>query len=188
MWGFAGLITAFILLASVLLWLFIYSPKIKIVFKIILVPVLLWYGIVLYYTPLNLMGHPVEMSPPEGAYFLAIQIKEPKAATATDLADPGGIYITAIVYDEDGMVNKNFMLNPKSAFAYRTTNEPRLYKIPYSREDHKAIIKAQREAHEKGRGTQMRMGKKTDQKGEGGDKSKAKLTIEITNPITGLRK
>ena len=181
MWGYLGLTTAYILIISMLLWLFITS-RTALVLKIIIIPIAMWYGLVLYYTPENLMGWPVNISSasllPGDAFVISTSIKEPSKKTS----DPGAIFITVIETNKNSEVV--FSLSPKDAFVYRGNGEPRTYKIPYSKELHEKIIKAQREqAREKG--SQI----KTKSKGlrkdgtRGDDKSDADEMFRIFNPL-----
>ena len=84
MWGYVGLTTAYILIISILLWLFITS-RTYLIAKIVIVPVVMWYGLVLYYTPSNLMGWPVNISSeqmlPPDAFVVSTTIKEPNKKT-----------------------------------------------------------------------------------------------------------
>jgi len=186
MWGYAGLVTAFILLASVLLWLFIESPRTKTVFKIILVPILLWYGIALYYAVPNFMGWPTLESIPDDSQVLAIRIKEPDPKRN----DPGAIYFWVNTKPGSKSPEQTLVarLNPKNVFSYSGETDPRVYKLPYSRETHKAILEAQRKAQGVP-GAQLRTKKKKGKKGRpGGEDSKAKLVLEIVNPISSIPK
>lgn len=184
MWGYLGLTTAYILIASILLWLFINS-RTNIVIKTLIVPVVLWYGIVLYYTPSNLMGWPTAIASieqlPADSFVLGISIKEPSKKTN----DPGAIFITLLQSTDN---ESNFSLNPKDAFTYHGKAEPRTYKVPYSRELHKKIIDAQK-AQRGQQGSTIKTKKKADktkkkQEGTIGDEtSKSKELFRIINPI-----
>ena len=76
-------------------------------------------------------------------------------------------------------------IDPKEAFTYRGQGEPRIYKVPYSKELHKKLLEAEKQ--KRGRsGSQIKTkskGKKK-QKGTVGDgESKSKEMFRITNPI-----
>jgi hypothetical protein len=185
MWGYLGLVTAYILIASVLLWLFI-SSRTYLGIKILIVPVILWYGLVLYYTPGNLSGWPIEVSSidklPDDAIITSIIIREPSKLTS----DPGGIFMTIIKPSSKTKIA--FTLNPKDAFTYTGSDLPRLYKVPYSRELHKQILEAQK--MQKGRpGSSIKTKikikvKDGNKKGTiGEENSNDKQMFRIVNPI-----
>lgn len=183
MWGYAGLTTAYILLAAMLLWLFINS-RTYLFLKILIVPLVLWYGIVLYYTPTNLMGWPTAIKSveelPGDAFVSGIQIKEPNKKTL----EPGAIFITVIKFSDKSEMK--FSLNPKEAFTYLGKEEPRIYKIPYSKELHKKILEAQKKQRGRSGSTIKTKKKLKGDKKEGTvgtENSKAKEMFRIINPI-----
>ena len=182
MWGYAGLTTAYVLIAAMLLWLFINS-RTHLVAKVLLVPVVLWYGIVLYYTPSNLMGWPTSIASekelPGDAFVVSIQIKEPSKKKL----DPGAIFITVIELGDKPKVKLS--VNPKAAFTYNGHGEPRTFKVPYSKELHKKILEAEKKRRGS-RGSRIKTAKKIKKgkKGTVGDgESKSKEMFRIVNPI-----
>jgi hypothetical protein len=80
------------------------------------------------------------------------------------------------------------LLNPKSVFSYNSETQPRAYQLPYSRKMHKAIVEAQRKAQGVP-GAQLRTKKgKSKRRATGNHESKAKLELEIINPVKSLPK
>jgi len=190
MLGYIGLAAAYILIVSLLLWLFINS-KANLILKILVVPMAMWYGIALYYTPSNLMGWPTPIDSaadlPPDAFVTAVQIKEPNKLTG----DKGNIFITVIKAASDGGLNVKLSLNPKDAFTYNGNGEPRTFKLPYSKQLHKKILAAQK-AQNAAKGSKIKTNKKTKGKKKKGtpgeDDSKDKATFRIVNPITLMPK
>ena len=89
MWsGYIGLSVAFVIISAIVLWFSIRTPG-KIIIKAMLIPVTVWYGLVLYYSVPNLMGWPISESIPENSQVLAARIKEPDPK----LNDAGAIYL-----------------------------------------------------------------------------------------------
>lgn len=184
MWGYLGIITAYILIATMLLWLFINS-KTYLAIKIVAVPLVLWYGLVLYHTPGNLMGWPKKIESvedlPRDAFVVGVSIKEPSKKTS----DPGGIFITIVETNSDTEVH--FTLNPKAAFTYDGSGKPRIYEIPYTKKLHKQMIEMQK-AKDGTPGASVKTKKKAvkrkKQEGTVGDEtSRDKEMFRIVNPI-----
>lgn len=183
MWGYIGITTAFILLASVLLWILITS-RTNVVIKAILISFVMWYGMVLYYTPSNLMGwgKPVETLDlmPDNSRILWFHVKEPDKIDKT----PGAIFFTVVVHEqEDGT---EITLNPKNAFVHRGNREPRMYKLPYTRSLHKKILEAQR-GQEGSPGARLMLRKEKGSKGND-NRIDSEMTIEILNPSDLFKK
>lgn len=184
MWDYVGLTSAFILLASVLLWLLI-SSKTNVVVKTILIAFVMWYGLVVYYTPKNIMGWPTEVSSveklPEGSWVINILVKEPNKRTGA----PGAIFFTVV--ETGNRSDKKITLNPKEAFTYKGRSDPRIYKIPYTKDLHKKVAKAKKDqAKKKGSSIRIRKGGKI--KGKSGSDDRSKGLFEIVNPQTLLQK
>jgi hypothetical protein len=167
--GYIGLAIAFVIITAIFLWFFLRTPG-NIIIKVIMIPVTIWYGLVLYYTAPNLMGWPTTKPIPENSQILAFRIKEPNPKNN----DPGAIY---------------FWLNPKNVFSYNSSTHPRAHQLPYSRKMHKRIIEAQRQARGVP-GARVRIKTKgRNQKGDpDNEESKALLEFEIINPVQLLPK
>ncbi|OGF25269.1 hypothetical protein A2468_02040 [Candidatus Falkowbacteria bacterium RIFOXYC2_FULL_46_15] len=173
--GYAGIITTFVILGTLLLWLLIKS-KIHIFVKILIVPVVLWYSLVLYYVPEKLLGWPTPDDIPDRSAVFATIIKEPGPS------DQGAIYIWLM--DIDGRKKTNWA-NPKNVFEYSEKNAPRSYKLPYSRGLHEELQKGE-EARERGMIIMLKKGGKgAPKEGNNGARRRSDaddVEIEILNP------
>jgi hypothetical protein len=181
--GYIGLAIAFLIIATIFLWFFLRTPG-HIIIKVILIPVTIWYSLVLYYTIPNLMGWPTSEAIPENSQILAIRIKEPNPK----LDDPGAIYfwLNTKPSSKEQNLSPAAWLNPKRVFSYNSASHPRAYQLPYSREMHKKIIENQKKAQGVP-GAQVRI-KKKGRGIPGQEESKAPLEFEILNPIKLLPK
>jgi hypothetical protein len=186
MWsGYIGLSIAFVIISAIVLWFSIRTPG-HIIIKAMLIPATVWYALVLYYTVPNLMGWPISRSIPDNSQVLAIRIKEPDPKQN----DPGAIYfwVNTKADSISSVQAVKAMLDPKSIFNYNGKTQPRAYQLPYSRKLHKAIVEAQRKAQGVP-GAQMRTKKGKPAKGNpGNDESKAKLELQIINPVNSFPK
>lgn len=184
--GYVGLAVAFVIISTVFLWFFLRTPG-HIIIKIILIPVTIWYSLVLYYTVPNLMGWPTSEAIPENSQILAVRIKEPNPKHN----DPGAIYfwLNTKPDSEKQKPSPATWLNPQKVFSYSSATHPRAYKLPYSREVHKQVVETQRQAQDVP-GAQVRVKQKEGlQKGnQGREESKAPLEFEIINPVQLLPK
>jgi len=133
--AYIGLIIAFIIIISFFLYFFIAS-NMPVAVKILIIPIIVWYSLVLFYTPDKLMGWPTWQPIPNGSRIISMIIKEPFKD------DLGSIYIWAIDYN----ISEKWSINPKRVFRYNEKNTPRVYKIPYSKELHKKLIEARSSA------------------------------------------
>jgi hypothetical protein len=80
------------------------------------------------------------------------------------------------------------LLNPKTAFGYQSKIDPRTYKLPYSRQMHKAILKARKQMAAMP-GSQMRIKNGSSKRGNPATiQSNSNLKIEIINPVKLLPK
>ncbi|MGD9239804.1 MAG: hypothetical protein PVG69_07255 [Desulfobacterales bacterium] len=186
MWsGYIGLSIAFVIISAIVLWFSIRTPG-QIIIKAILIPATVWYGLVLYYSVPNLMGWPISQSIPDNSQVLAIRIKEPDPKQN----DPGAIYFWVNIKPDSKSPEQTVkaLLNPQSVFSYNSRTQPRAYQLPYSREMHKAIVEAQRKAQGVP-GAQLKTKKGKSKRGNpGNDVSKAKLELEIINPVKSFPK
>ena len=185
MWtGYIGLSIAFVIISAIVLWFSIRTPG-QVIIKAILIPTTIWYGLALYYTVPNLVGWPVSGSIPEDSQVLAIRINEPNPL----YNDPGAIYFWVQIKPDSKSAKPKLagLLNPKSISSDNRQNQPRAYKLPYSRKMHKAILEAQRKARGMP-GAQIKTKKGTpkgsSQRGIAGlHESRAEMQFEIVNPI-----
>lgn len=184
--GYIGLAIAFVIITVIFLWFFLRTPG-HIIIKVIMIPVTIWYGLVLYYSAPNLMGWPTTESIPENSQILAFRIKEPNPKNN----DPGAIYFW--LNTKPGHKNQKpspaNWINPKNVFSYNGSTHPRAHQLPYSRKMHKKIIEAQKKARGVP-GARVKIKKKGQhKKGDpGNEESKAALEFEIINPVKLLPK
>ena len=179
-WSTAGLAMAFVILLSFFLW-FLIKAKIQLSIRFIIIPVIIWYGLVLYHTPAKLMGFPLSVNVieqiPEGSVVLYIKIVEP------DYKSEGCFYF--YVVHPDKQKEKSFLdvINPKKIFGFDDTNTPISYKLKYDRKLHEQMIKASRAM---GIGNIMRIWHKKGTKGvddkEGKGRSIEDSPFKILNP------
>jgi len=174
--SFSGLAIAFMIIASILVYLLINS-KMHIILKVILITLAIWYSLILWHTPPKFMGWPAPVSEiPEQSRILCYIVDEPKPN------NPGGIYLWTIVQDtsKPTLIDQ---LDPSTAFGFKYTSAPRQYIIPYDRSFHKLLI-------------QMSMGLAPGQfielvwdkeEIEGQDMS-VKLKLKLRNPVIGISK
>ncbi|MGD9045558.1 MAG: hypothetical protein PVG06_17725 [Desulfobacterales bacterium] len=186
MWsGYMGLTVAFVIISAIVLWFSIRTPG-QTIIKAMLIPVTVWYGLVLYYSVPNLMGWPISQSIPDNSQVLDIRIKEPDPKHN----DPGAIYFWVNINPDSKNSEQTLAakLNPKNMFSYNGKSQPRAYQLPYSRELHKAIVEAQRKAQGVP-GAQLKTKNGKSKRGNtGNDRSKAKLELKIINPVKSLPK
>lgn len=141
-WSMAGLAVSFLILASLLLWLLIGRRGSRIA-KVLLISVVLWYGLLVYYTPHRMLGWPVSGRLPDYAVLLDWKVIEPAVN-----AKEAGIYLWMVPKNLDYVEKEAthfFLLNPKNSFRAELKDVPRAYKLPYTREEHKRLGEAARE-------------------------------------------
>ena len=144
--GYSGLLTAFIIIAAIHLY-FIIESKAKVLTKALIIPIVLWFSLVLFYTPEKLMGWPTSQEMPNNSMVMSMLIREPYGSS------PGAIYILALHDRFSEKITKSSVkkyLNPKSVFGYTTKNIPRFYKLTYDRELHKDLKKGEKKVEQKG--------------------------------------
>lgn len=125
--GYAGLAISFVMFAIILLLVFIKANNISWKTKLVTIPVVLAYSILLYYTPGQFMGYASDNIEGVGQVIvLEYHVVESEA-----------LYFLVIDYNKQ---NINAMI-PRPTDATKST-APRLYKIIYNSEAHKQIIEA----------------------------------------------
>lgn len=183
--GYIGLTISFVIISAIVLWFAIRTPG-QIIIKAMLIPVTIWYGLILYYSVPNLMGWPVSQSVPDKSHVIAVRINEPNPMHN----DPGAIYFWIIVKPSSKNSEQKLagLFNIKNVFSSNKKTQPRAYQLPYSRKLHKAIVEAQRKS--KGTpGGQIRTKKGTSKRrNSGNDESRAPLEFEIFNSVNLLPK
>ena len=177
--AYLGLSMAFMIIGSILLY-FVVNSKSHVLLKAGAITAVIWYSLVLFYTPPRLMGWPTYQSMPDESRIIHALVKEPKDD------DEGGVYLLVIgINDKKSLVQQ---INPKHIFNYSSKNTPRLYRMPYDREFHKKLEKAKRNAGRKGI---IRLTKDKSQKNKGGRSSKKirdEFRFKILNPMELLTK
>lgn len=146
LWSLIGLPVSFVILASLLLWLIVDSKIYKIL-KALMIAGVIWFGLVLLYTPSRIMGWPVNRNydgMPDVGVVLSWKVIEPSVNTSE-----AGIYLW-IVPKRYGKPEKNLyeiiLLDPRYAFAYTLKDTPRAYKLPYNKPEHQKLSKSSSEA------------------------------------------
>jgi len=181
-WGTAGLATAFVILSALFLW-FLIKAKLRLSIRFIIIPIIIWYGLILYETPGKLMGFPLSINVieqmPEGSVVLYIKIVEP------DYKSPGCFYFY-VVHPQGIQKEKSFLdvINPKKIFGFDDTNVPISYKLKYDRKLHEQMIKAGK-TMKRGNVMKISHGKGKGEKGddkEGKGRSEYRSPFKILNP------
>lgn len=133
--SFVGLIIAFIIV-MVILSLCLIKSKINIFLKVFLISISIWYSLVLFFVPYNFTGWPTFDKPPYESAVLSFLIRQPT------YDNPGTIYLVLVDYSEYVKEKqRGFFIDliPKISFHYQNNAEPRLYKLPYTKELHKKL-------------------------------------------------
>ena len=138
--GYSGLTIAFLIISAIMLWVAL-QTKGKTLTKAIVIPMVIWYSLVLFNAGPNLMGWCAPGLLPIGSEILTFIITEPKGP------DTGGMYFWVMPKEEKRWIDK---ISPD----YFLPGEPKSYKIPYDRELHKRLLEAQKEKTKK-RGSKM---------------------------------
>jgi len=132
-WNVGGLSVSFIIIASLLLWLLVERGWPRKIMKTLLIAAVLWYALLVYYTPSKLMGWPTPRGLPECGVVLSWKVIRPEINSKE-----AGIYLW-IVPKEDEMSKEEFfryyLMHPKRVFSIELEDTPRAYKIPYSRKE-----------------------------------------------------
>ena len=119
---------SFLILASIVTWMMAYPAKVSDWIKSVMIVIILWYGLVVYYTPSKMMGWPYTGEPPKIGVILSWKVVDPAR-------DPknAGIYIWMVPKREEKEYSGVFKsLIPMRIFSPKSFNIPRAYKFPYS--------------------------------------------------------
>ncbi len=173
--GYSGLAVAFIIVAALHLYFIIYS-KAKVITKALIVPLVLWYSLVLFYTPEKLMGWPTSSSMPDNSRVLSMMFREPFKNS------PGSIYILAVGYTEVNKSNIGEALDPSHVFGYNERNTPRFYKLPYNRELHKRLKEGEKKAKKTGGFLKIGGRKKNKNKDNTVGGEQIEIEIDVVDP------
>lgn len=183
--GAAGLTLGFLILVSVLLW-FLIGSRGRWTAKFVLIGAAVWYGIALFYSARQLMGWPSPEAVPPHSQVIAMRIEEPDPQANHS----GAIYIWAdLPSGESGAPDDpgTSRWHPRSLFETRHPTAPRAYKLPYDREVHRRLIRAQQQV-KRMPGTRLRIKKPKDlstaeRASDSQERSPAPLELEIVNPV-----
>ena len=179
--AYFGLCIAFIIIASLLLY-FIINSKAHVLIKAVIIPIVIWFTLVLYFTPDKLMGWPTHAEPPDGSIVLLDIIKEPGAG------QKGFIDLLVIVRDSSKLTLFE-QLNPVNTFSYNDKNTERIYRLPYDRDLHKKLIEAKKKAgRSRGMITYKRGKKKPGEKANNQSNFKDDAGFKVINPVTIIPK
>jgi len=178
--AYAGLSIAFVIITSLFLY-FIIGSKAPLLVKAVLIPIVIWFTLALYFTPEKLMGWPTPAEPPDKSIILLPIIKEPAG-------DSKGFIDLLVIVREESKKSLIEQLKPGNVFSYNSKNTERIYRLPYDKELHKAIVEARKNA--KKIGGFMVFSRKKSRIGKKGNKSKPKddFTVKVINPRTILKK
>lgn len=147
--GFLGLAVAFIILVVMVLYYiidtkyFVASTNRNLIIMFIIIVCVVWYGLVLLYTPNKLMGWATSADIPPNTLVIDLIFDEPMVGSK------GAIYIFAVT--KAMTVKKNIwkQLSYKNIFFYNKFNTPRLYKIDYTQESHADLYRKWEESRKK---------------------------------------
>lgn len=121
---------AFLILSSLLLW-FVIDTKRRFFLKLTLIIIIPALSIMIWQSLNTYLGWPTKNDLPKKAILIWAVINEPSAKTG----DPGSIYLWLTPLQNAKEQNSLFEYKYKQ-------NEPRAYKIPYSREMHQRLQEA----------------------------------------------
>lgn len=173
--GFVGLVLTYVLLTTLLLWMFTKANVVQWK-KLLVIPLTLWWAIALYYTPLGFMGYPVSKDIPDKAIVISYKIIEP----SND--NEGCMYFWVI----DSNKTKPLPADPRKAFTILNLQEPRAYKLPYDRDLHKDLTQKKKKSRKEGGLLIWNKNKKRNQ-GEGKEQEKyTKGKFQVINPLSLL--
>lgn len=135
--GYGGLAVSFSLFAIVILVILIKANNINWKFKLLAIPLMLAWGFVTYYIPVNFMG------------FASPQVEGVGQVVIRDfyIVEGKGFYFTVMDFNKVNV--QNMFAKPGDAI---DAQAPRLYVVPYDEELHKALLSIKNERRKKRRG------------------------------------
>ncbi len=131
--------------------------------KAICIPLIIWYGLVLYYAPRAIMGWPTNSRLPDSAIVVSYKIIDPVFNP-----EEAGIYLWVIPREKE----KSLSLNPKDIVKIVTTGIPRAYKIPFSMADKEKMLT---EGKKIGRGSVLTFNRMKKGEGSTGSETRGHL-------------
>lgn len=177
--GYFSLVTAFILLGAVSLWVLIQRGQ-KWIVKGCLILCVVWFALAVYSAVPSFFGWPADAELPEGE-VLAYRVLEPQNG-------PGAIYVWLAPREKPTKYELiSRVLNPQTALKYWGTGEPRAYKLPYSKKQHQELAELQRQL-EGQEGAFLEYGMEAEIGNISEDRSKSPMEFKILNPIEMLAK
>lgn len=135
--GYTGLAISFVIFAAILLWIFIKADNIGFKKKLLTVPLVLAYSIILYYIPVNFMGYASDDMEDVG---MVIVLK-------TYVIEDDALYFLVIDYNKANVM----LFFPRPVDSGKPT-APRLYKVVYNSDLHRKLLDAQARLKTQGRG------------------------------------
>lgn len=180
--AYLGLTLAFVIITFILLY-FVINSKSHVILKAGAITVVIWYSLVLFYTPPRLMGWPTSQSLPDESRIIYTLVSEPRKG------EIGSIYLIVISVNDDKKSLAQ-QINPKHIFDYNSKNTPRIYRIPYERKFHKNLEKAKKKAGPTGI-IKLKKKLKKEPQNKGGKSSKKieeEFKLEVLNPMELLTK
>jgi len=135
-----GLSLSFLVLAGFTAWMLVYTKIGSDWVKGILLLAILWYGMVVYFTPDKMMGWPHSVSGyhdlPDVGVILHWKVVTPRGNPAEE-----GIYLWMVPKEyEEKSTWLDFL--PHRIFSLRPQDTPRAYKVPYSERGYEQISEA----------------------------------------------
>jgi len=168
--GYSSLAISFVMFAFVFLLVFIKANNINLKLKFLMVPLLLCYSIVLYFTVQNFLGYPSKEVKGLGSVFVL----------SYDIQEDEAIYFWVKSYNRDNILSRYFPNPPEGL----NVTAPIYVKIEYNSEIHKKLAEAAAKAEEENKELKM-----------DGDKLRGFVTFnidddpfELFDPMEALRK
>jgi len=137
---YIGFGLAFVLII-VLLLLTLLKSKVNFLWKVGLILISIWYGLILFFAPQKLMGWPSYNYPPNDSIVLGYFAKEPI------FKEKGYIYLLTLTRDEH---KKSLIeqLDPRKSFMLDEKISPRFYIIDYDEDIFKKLFKDKKEGRQ----------------------------------------
>lgn len=143
-----GLPIGFVILAALLLWLLV-DKKIRLWFKLALISVVIWFGLVMWSVPGNILGWPKYV--PDKYHLPPCIILSYKIIDPVLNPKESGIYLWIVPKDNAKLTERPFSpIDPRKVLFLTFEDSPRAYKLEYSVEEADNLRKANEEASEMG--------------------------------------
>lgn len=178
--GWIAVAVGWVILTALGISLFL-APKVKLIFKVIVIPLIIWFSVALYYASAGLMGHPIHGDPPYGSIILGVHIVE-----ESFMSDEPAIYLTTVDRNETEFGKFRDKLDPTKVFFYFKKGEPVLYKLNFDKDLVKQLKEGLRRKLETG--GVMIWNKVGSEKGKANKFSRDPDGIKILNPFDILTK